>query len=496
MIPLTNESSYSLLKKILIGDKPLLIDKDGFLSQKESYGLLCGLINDMKDYIKDGSTCLISSLAKKEFPLIIIAVISLGGIVTLTDDETPFNDILTTFNGLITFDVFIKYENQWIISNNVSKKVLSLKEQSLNCEPSLIASKEKPSFYFFTSGSTGERKVVALSEYSFVNHMIRQMSDYNDDGTSYLCLPPHHVFGIGSYLNHILTGKCAYITSSRNPEKALQIIEKYHCSFIANVPTFYYMLIEAQKNNPRDISSLKNGIIAGGGYSKEQFCYIQDNLNITLCSSYGMTEASTCITNSPVYAPLKERCVGVGKPFDGVDVVLKDDNGINNNRSGEICFKGYNLMLGYLAKDGFDLRLDNDGYFHTGDLGEYDENNILHIIGRKKNLIIRGGENLSPTLIEQKIMSIDEISDACVVGISNAKYGELVGAYICSKIDKEECLNLLKKHLRKKEMPQVIVFADKIPLLPSKKPDLITIRKTLEEISTNKEFDHGKCYIF
>lgn len=486
MKKLTNESSYLRMSKALISENvKVLVDKNGSFSQKEAFEVYCGLVNELKELIKKGNVCLIAPFARKETILIVLAVVSLGGVVMVGNHHASLASFLEQIETKTKIDVFISFENdKWVATRKDKSVALSLERQDIEVVPSKTASRVRPSFYFLTSGSTGTSKIVALSEYSFINHITREIDDIGKDHTmSYGCLPLNHIFGLALYIQHLLCGKSVYISDSRNPSLALDVIEKMGCSAVANVPTFFYMLIDEQKKKPRNISSLSYGVIAGGGYSEEQFLNIEQELGITLCSSYGMSEASTVITNATCDIPTSERCKGVGKPFPNVDVVLKDDNGNIDKKRGEICFKGYNLMLGYVEGDKLSLPLDDNGYFHTGDIGEMDEEGIYRIIGRKKNIIIRGGENLSPSEIAQKIARIDGIKDAVVVGVDNEKYGEVVGAYIATeKYNKEELLSIFKNTLPKNEVPQFFVIDDKIPLLNNGKHDILAIKAILENL--------------
>ena len=135
-------------------------------------------------------------------------------------------------------------------------------------------------------------------------------------------------------------------------------------------------------------------------------------------------------------------------------------------------------MLGYVEKGKLVLPIDNEGYFHTGDIGMKDDKGVYHIVDRKKNIIIRGGENLSPYTIEKKIILIDGIKDVVVVGVPDEKYGEVVAAYIASDIYKntEEVEELLKKALPKNEVPYILIIDDNIPLLSNGKHDRMRIR--------------------
>ena len=491
MLEITDKSCFLRMKESLVdNDKVLLIDKKGFYTQKTAFNIYCGLINELSRFIKNGDAILIAPFVKKETILIVTAVISLGGAVIMGDPQIQKHDYVEMVKDKIDLKYYIGFEDdKWFIKKGDEKYDLSLKEDVIKVEPVMVASKDKPSFYIMTSGSTGTSNIVALSEFSFANHIVREIDDIGEGHTcSYACLPMNHIFGLGLYFQHLVLGKTIYISDSRNPDLALDIIEKYHCSAIGNVPTFFFMLIEAQHKKPRDISSLKYGVLAGGGYTKEQFLNIEKELGISLCSSYGMTEASTVITNSPTRWPIEERCIGVGKPFPGVDVVFKNDDGSINSKEGEICFKGYNLMLGYVEKEGLVLPVDNEGYFHTGDIGRVDENGVYHIVDRKKNIIIRGGENLSPTAIENKISSIEGIKDVVVVGIPNKKYGEVVAAYISSDIykSKEDIEPLLEKVLLKKELPYLLIIGDSIPLLSNGKHDKMKIRSMFISLDEKK----------
>lgn len=478
-------SCFARMQKSLISDNPLFIDKYGLFTQKQSLEIFYGLVNELSSLIHQGDVCLIAPYSRKETILIVTAVVSLKGIVIVGDPKQTLEQFINDIENDVAIDHLIGLEdNYWFIKNSKAYKRLSLSEQPLAVPLSKVAAKNRPSFYFATSGSTGKCNIVALSEYSLINHMVREIDDTGKNHVmTYGCLPMNHIFGLGLYLQHLLTARSAFISDTRNPIYALDMIEKYRCSFIPNVPTFFYMLIEAQKNNPHDISFLKYGVIAGGSYSKEQFLNIENELGVTLCSSYGMSEACTVISNAQYFYPVELRSEGVGKPFDGVNVVLKDDLGLVNKVTGEICFKGYNLMLGYVRNNKLELPLDKDGFFHTGDIGKFDENGILHIVGRKKDIIIRGGENLSPNYIEEKIVKIKGVLDACVVGIDDEKYGETVGAYILVDDLKniESIKSSLPNVLLKREMPTHLIISTEMPLLNNGKHDKIAIRKKLYE---------------
>lgn len=488
MEKVTDKSCYTRIKEhFLDHEKMSLIDRNGSYSQEEAFQIYCGIMNQIAPFIKRGTLCLIAPFSKKETILIIAAIVSLGGITLVGDPSETRQTFMQIIKDSVEVEAFFGYENDnWFLETKEKKFNLTFDKQKLIAKPYKRARKDIPSFYVLTSGSSGANKIVALSEYSFLNNIARQeTNDDNYQGVGYLCLPLNHIFGIGTLMQYFLAGHTCYISDTRAAPFALDIIEKYRCTTIPNVPTFFYMLIAEQEKNRRNISSLKYGVIAGGSYSKEQFCNIEKKLGMTLSSSYGMTEASTGISYTTVESSLDERCLGVGRPIKGVKVVLKDEKSNISSEEGEICFKGYNLMLGYVNKGKITLPIDEDGYFHTGDIGRFDNKGNLYIIGRKKNIIIRGGENISPDLLEQKIMRIEGIDDVCIVGLKNEKYGESPAAFVVSRKykDPELIASILKNRLKKSELPMKIILDKEMPLLPNGKHNVRLIKQLLEKIN-------------
>ena len=487
---ITRKSYYALFRDIFTSDsKVALIDKYGYYTQKESFDILCGLMNELSHFgVKRNDVVVLSSASRKETALIIAAIIGLGAIAFLKDPNLPLNDFLSNLEIDIKYKAHVFFDGEkWAVLTK-KKRFLTLSRQDINVKPHLKNRKDRAAVYLPTSGSSGKNKIVALSEYGFLNHVTRQdHTAGKKGGCGYLCLPLFHMFGLEMVFVYLVNGS-VYVSDSRNPELAIDIINQYQCTAISNVPTFYFMLIDASKKKKTKVPSLKHGVIAGGPYSKEQFLFIEKKLKIRLISTYGLTEGSTTLIDTyGIRNPLL-RSSGVGRPFSGVNVVLKDDKDCISKTSGEVCFNGYNLMLGYVKDGGLDLPLDKDGYFHTGDIASVDEEGIYHIIGRKKDIIIRGGENLSPALIEQKIMTLDFIKDACVVGVKDDKYGEVVAAYLASdsKFDKEEILDCLRNILNKSELPAHIIVSKDVPMLGSGKHDKNKVRQLFADLLNSK----------
>ena len=487
---ITRQSYYALFKSTLTSeDKTALIDKYGSYTQKESFDILCGIMNELSSFgVKKNDVVILSSNSRKETVLIIAAIIGLGAVAFLKDPNALLNDFLDNLEVDIKYKAHIFFDNdKWTVLTK-KKHFLTLSQQDINIKPHLKNRKDHAAVYLTTSGSSGKNKIVALSEYGFLNHVTRQdHAAGKKGGCGYLCLPLFHMFGLEMVFIYLVYG-AVYISESRNPELAVDIINQYRCTAISNVPTFYFMLIDASKKKKIKMPSLKHGVIAGGPYSKEQFMRIEKALKMRLLSTYGLTEGSTTLIDTYGIRNPVLRSSGVGRPFPGIDVVLKDEDDRINKMCGEVCFNGYNLMLGYLKADGLDLPLDKDGYFHTGDIAQVDDNVIYHIIGRKKDIIIRGGENLSPALIEQKIMTLDFIKDACVVGVKDDKYGEVVAAYVAShiSISEKEIVHRLSSILTKSELPAYFLISKEVPMLGSGKHDKNKVKQLFRDLLGNK----------
>ena len=262
--------------------------------------------------------------------------------------------------------------------------------------------------------------------------------------------------------------------------------QEYRCTRLDGVPTIFMMLVEATKDPGVDLSSLKSGVMAGSSYSPEQFQAIEEALHICLYPSYGMTEMSPIICSPASDAPFDVRSRSVGPFAYGVTGVLKALSGEHVTgvcQEGEICVRGYMLMLGYHEDDGTLTRpLDEEGFFHTGDLGYLDEQGNLHITGRCKDIIIRGGENISCARIHSCVTRLPGVYDAVVMGIPDPKYGETVGIFaVTDSYDEAGLLKDLGNVLRSCEMPASLIVSDKMPVNAAAKPDRKTIRLLLEK---------------
>lgn len=314
----------------------------------------------------------------------------------------------------------------------------------------------------FTSGSTGGKKAVRLSQYNFINNSLdtADIGGYRPDDVNILIVPIFHVFGLALIMTAVVTQHSIFVPERVDTEYILDCMEKYRVTRLNGVPGMYLSL--AEKCGQRKLC-LNCGLIGGGPYTKEQFLNIEKKLGITLIPVYGMSECIG-ISCGSYRDDVNDRCGSVGRVYSMNTVKTAED--------GEILVKSPALAESYI--DG--KTTDAGGWLHTGDLGYLDEREFLHITGRKKDIIIRNGNNLSAVEIERKILSLPQVKDVCVVGIADEARGEVPCAMIVSEGEVD-----LSAALCKIEIPVRVIYARAIPLTSSCKPDKQAVKKCFED---------------
>lgn len=487
------------LHALILENAKRYAEKEVLISERERYtwAEFFRIYNYLVDIFKNwgigkGKTVVIASPRNIDAPFVIFAAVATEAIVVLSDPQRTVEEFLGNCSAKIDHDYIIRQNHYgvWICESKDGGVYKFNKKDGYNyekmAEAPMTCDAKTASYIFFTSGSTGKSKAALLTQYGLINNGLNQLilGGGTSADSAILVMPTYHIFGLQILNSNLAMGGSIIIPETRNTNYVLDMVEKHQVTRFDTVPTYYYMLIDAQRQHPRDLTSLKRAIVAGGAYSRQQFIKIEKELSLTLCPSYGMTETSTVLCFTPVEASLETRSKGVGKFLPNVEGVLKKTNGEIIEKIGdigEICVRGDCLMIGYITEDGvIDKHVDEDGYFHTGDLGYCDEDGFLYIVGRCKDIIIRGGENISPLRINNLIVEMEGVKDAFVVGVPSEKYGEEVGVCIVGKVTEEDVKAYLKDFVKKYEIPTRYLFTDKIPALPSTgKPDKQAIIKLL-----------------
>jgi len=263
-----------------------------------------------------------------------------------------------------------------------------------------------------------------------------------------------------------------------NPLVVLASIHKERCTSLYGVPTMFI----AELNHPMfdmfDLTSLRTGLMAGSLCPTELMRRVTEDMHITYITSvYGMTETSPGITHSTIEDSFEKRCTTVGKPYPFTEVVIMNpETGeiCPDEVEGEICCRGYLLMKGYYKNPEATVEaIDSDGWMHTGDLGIRDSEGYYRVTGRIKDMIIRGGENISPREIEEFLYKMPQIQDVQVVGIPSPKYGESVGAFIILKdgqtLSEDDVKDFCRGKIARHKIPKYIFFVKEFLLTGSGK---------------------------
>lgn len=351
----------------------------------------------------------------------------------------------------------------------------------------------------FTSGTTKSQKGVLLSHYSLVNNSLeisRQMG-WNEQDKMCVAVRLFHCFGItAGILAAVHSGSCIHLIKYYKTCEVLNQIEKYKCTVLNGVPTMFMAIVRNNNLKDHDISSIKSGIIAGSAIHSEEYLNICKILNLKyLQPSYGQTETSPCITIAALNDSIEKKAVSVGKSIDNVEVKIwncKENRESKEGELGEIITRGYHVMKSYYKMPlETDEVIDSTGWLHTGDLGCIDKEGYLYVKGRIKEIIIRGGENISPVEIEYYIKKLPSIKEVKVIGVEAEVLQEEIVACIVPKenyeVSKEEVQAIVSKYLTAYKVPKYVMVFDQLPTTSSGKIKLGKLKKIVEERINNKE---------
>ena len=346
----------------------------------------------------------------------------------------------------------------------------------------------------FTSGSTGISKAVMTSHFSRVNSGIQQAHDMAATCDDVFCVtvPMFHCFCISANVMAALAvGGTLCLPDDRHTASILRAIHDHRCTVLHAVPSMYRAVMAREDFKSWDISSLRVGIIGGSGYPPEDFRRIEENFGLTLLASLGQTEATAGLSICRLTDSADKRCRTVGRFMDHVEgkiVDLETGESLPAGQIGEICVRGYLVMQGIYRQPELTAKaIDADGWLHTGDLAEQDEDGYLIMRGRIKDLIIRGGENISPIEIQDIICELPQIAYCKIVPVPDAHYGEEACACILLRegqtISSEEIRAWLRPRVAAYKIPKYMLFPDGLPVNTTGKVDpravAVMARKTL-----------------
>ena len=291
----------------------------------------------------------------------------------------------------------------------------------------------------YTSGTTGFPKGATLSHHNILNNgfFIGEMLAYSPEDRVCIPVPFYHCFGmVLGNLACTTHGSCMVIPGEAfDPKAVLETAQEERCTSLYGVPTMFIAELDHPEFEQFDLSTLRTGIMAGSPCPVEVMRRVQSRMHmheVTIC--YGMTETSPVSTQTALDDPLEKRVGSVGRVHPHVEIKIVDPASgavVPRGTPGELCTRGYSVMLGYWNNEEATRgSIDAARWMHTGDLATMDDEGYLNIVGRIKDMIIRGGENIYPREIEEYLYSHPDVGDVQVIGVPSARYGEEVMAWI------------------------------------------------------------------
>ncbi|MCF3102470.1 AMP-binding protein [Streptomyces roseoverticillatus] len=347
----------------------------------------------------------------------------------------------------------------------------------------------------YTSGTTGFAKGATLSHHNILNngYFVGETLGYTEADRVCLPVPFYHCFGmVMGNLAVTSHGACAVIPAPAfDPTATLHAVERERCTSLYGVPTMFIAELDLPDFATYDLSSLRTGIMAGSPCPTEVMKRVMGEMHMSEVSiCYGMTETSPVSTQTRRDDDIARRTGTVGRVLPHIEVKVVDSGTgetVGRGEPGELCTRGYSVMLGYWDEPERTAEaVDGERWMHTGDLAVMDEDGYVRIVGRIKDMIIRGGENVYPREIEEFLYTHPKISDVQVVGVPDEKYGEEIMACVILRdpgkpLGLDELTRFCRGRLAHYKIPRYLRILDAFPMTISGKVRKVELRERASE---------------
>ena len=354
----------------------------------------------------------------------------------------------------------------------------------------------------YTSGTTGFPKGAALSHHNILNNgfFVAESMNFTEKDRLVIPVPLYHCFGmVMGNLGCITHGATMiYPDDAFEPKSVLEAVAEERATALYGVPTMFIAEMDHPDFDQYDVSSLRTGIMAGAICPEEVMKAVNSKLHMKEVQiAYGMTETSPVSTQTAADDPFEKQVTTVGRTQPHLETKIVDPasgNVVARGEVGELCTRGYSVMLKYWNNpEATAGAIDNGGWMHTGDLATMDEEGYIQIVGRIKDMVIRGGENVYPKEIEEVLYTHPSISDVQVTGVPDKKYGEELVAWVklapgADEVTEEELKAFCKGKITHFKIPRYFKFTDEFPMTVTGKIQKFKMREiSIEELGLDND---------
>ena len=353
----------------------------------------------------------------------------------------------------------------------------------------------------YTSGTTGFPKGATLSHHNILNngYFVAETMNFDESDRLVVPVPLYHCFGmVMANLGCLTHGACAiYPSETFEPEAVLHAVQSERATALYGVPTMFIAELALPNFSEYDLKTLRTGIMAGAPCPVDTMTQVNERMHMTEVEiAYGMTETSPVSFQTRVDSPAEKRVSTVGKvhPHVEVKIINPDTNKLCTvGEMGELCTRGYSVMLGYWENpEATSLAIDGHGWMHTGDTAVMDLDGYVNIVGRIKDMIVRGGENIYPREIEEYLIGHKDIEDVQVTGVPDEKFGEEIIAWVKlngdSGLSEDDVKGFCKGRIAHYKVPRYIRFCKEFPMTVTGKVQKYKMREiSIDELNLQEQ---------